>query len=207
MKNKDFAELARRLLPDLQGFAIKTPLMFITPVQHTLRGLCFESHSYEPMQFYIWVFFLPLFIPTKHVSFNLGKRIEGPRGKPWNAEGPNLIAELSAALKREALPFLSRMESPHDLAKAATSLRQAQDPYVQQAIAYALARTGEVNKAVAALEELAHLLDVKVPWQREMTERAYALKSQLLGDASGAQRRLEAWEAESVCNLGLEKFR
>lgn len=207
MTNKDFAALGQRVLPSLPDFAIKAPLMLIPPAKHTLRGLCFESHSYEAKLFYVWVFFLPLCVPTKHVGFNLGKRIEGAGGGPWNADAPNLVAELSTALKREALPFLSRIESPRDLAQAAASLQQSQDPYTQQAIAYALARAGDVNKAVAALDELARLLDAKVPWQLEMAERANALKSQLLSDASGAQKQLEAWEAESVRNLGLEKFR
>jgi hypothetical protein len=204
MKNKDFAELAKRLLPDLPGFAVKAPLMFILPVGHTLRGLCFESHSYEAKLFYVWVFFLPLCVPRKHVSFELGKRIGGDR---WNAEAPDIVRELGVALKREALPFLSAIESPHDVAQAATSMRLPQNPHVQQAIAYTLARAGDVNKAVAALDELTRSLDVKVPWQLEMAERANAFKSQLLSDAPSAQKQLEAWEAESVRNLGLEKFR
>jgi hypothetical protein len=86
-------------------------------------------------------------------------------------------------------------------------LQESQDPYTQQAIAYALARAGDVNKAVAELGQLTALLDVKVPWQREMVERADALKSQLLSDTTSAQKQLEAWEAESARNLGLEKFR
>jgi len=204
MKNKDFAELAQRLLPNLPGFTVKAPLMFIPPAKHTLRGICFESHSYNAKQFYVWVFLLPLCIPTKHVIFNLGKRIESPEGGPWNANAPNLLLQLSATVKREALPFLSRVESPRDLAQAARSLQRPQDPYTQQAIAFALARSGGVAEAVAALDELVGLLDVKVPWQLEMTQRADALRSQLLTDAASAQKQLEAWEAETTRNLGLE---
>jgi hypothetical protein len=204
MKNKDFAALAQRLLPDSPGFAVKAPLMFIPPVKHTLRGLCFESHSHEAGLFYVWVFFLPLFVPRKHVSFEFGKRIGGDR---WNADAPNLVYELGGALKREAFPFLLPIESPHDVAQAATSLRLPQNPHVQQAIAYALARAGDASKAVAQLDALLALLDVKIPWQLEMAERANALKSQLLSDAASAQKQLEAWEVESVRNLGLEKFR
>ena len=40
-----------------------------------------------------------------------------------------------------------------------------------------------------------------------MDERANALKSQILSNAASAQKQLEAWEAESIHNLGLEKFR
>jgi len=168
MKNKDFAALAQRLLPDLPGFAVKAPLVFIAPMNHTLRGLCFESHSYEQKLFYVWVFFLPLCVPRKHVSFELGKRIGGDR---WNADAPDIIRELGIALKREALPFLSPIESPRDVAQAAKSLRLPQNPHVQQSIAYALASAGAIGEAIAALDELTHLLDVKVPWQLEIAER------------------------------------
>jgi hypothetical protein len=42
------------------------------------------------------------------------------------------------------------------------------------------------------------LLDVKVLWQREMVDRAPALKSQIVSNSSDVQRQPEAWEAESV---------
>lgn len=204
MRNKDFAVLARRLLPGLPGFAIKAPLMFILPIGYTLRGLYFESHSYDKKLFYVWVFFLPLFIPRKHVSFEFGKRIGGDR---WNADAPDLIQELGDALKREALPFLSVIKSPWDVAQAAMALRLPQNQHIQQAIAYALARAGEVNTALRALHELIRLLDARVPWQREMAERAETLIGKLAVNPADAQKQLETWEAETVKNLGLDSFR
>lgn len=204
MKNKDFTELAKRLLPDLPGFAVKAPLMFIPPVQHTLRGLCFESHSYERNLFYLWVFFQPLFIPTKNIILTFGKRIGNDR---WNRDSPDLVHELGDALKHELQSFLSPIESPLDVAQAAKSLQLHQNPNVQQVIAYALARAGEVDKAVAELDVLLAMLDQKVPWQMEMSERANALASLLLSDPPIAQKQFDAWEAESIRNLGLEKFR
>ncbi len=207
MKNKDFAELANRLLPDLPGLTVKAPLMFIPPVGETLRGICFEGSSFDKNSFYVNVFFLPLFVPRKHLSFEFGNRIRtASGGDRWNADAPDIVRELGVALKREALPFLSPIESPRDVAQAATSLRLPQNPHIQQAIAYALARAGDVDKAVAELDALLAMLDVKVPWQLEMFERANALKSQLLSDEPSAQKQLEAWEAESIRNLSLEKF-
>jgi hypothetical protein len=207
MKNKDFGALAQRLLPDVPGFEVKAPLMFIPPLKHTLRGLCFESHSHDVKLFYVWVFLLPLCVPTKYLGFNLGKRIENPGVGPWNADAPNLLPQLSAALKREAVPFISHVESPRDLAQAAKSLCRTKDPYTQEAIAYALACAGDAGKAVAELDTLLAMLDTKVPWQLEMVERAQALKAKLLANPAEARGQLEAWENESVKNLGLEKFR
>lgn len=47
MKNKDFARLANSCCQVYPGFPVKAPMMFIRPVKHTLRGIYFESHSYE----------------------------------------------------------------------------------------------------------------------------------------------------------------
>jgi len=177
-------------------------------VKDALLGLCFEGSSFDRKSFYVWTFFLPLFVPTKHVSFNFGKRLREPSGGDrWNADAPNLIADLAAAVEREALPFLSGIKSTEDIAKAAaTAFQKSGGPYAQQAIAYAWARSGEVTRASEELNRLVRLLDLKIPWQREMAERAETLKVKLANPAD-AQRQLEAWEAETLQNLGLEKFR
>ncbi|MDB6031215.1 MAG: hypothetical protein JWM16_1553 [Verrucomicrobiales bacterium] len=206
MTNKDFSTLAQRLLPNLPGLAIKSPLMFAAPVGHTLRGICFESHSYETKLFYVWVFLQPLCVPTKYLGFSLGKRIETVAGGPWNADAPSLLRELSAALRSQALPFLSHIDSLHNVAEAASSLK-SKGPYVQQAIAYVLARAGDVNRAAAELGQLTGLLDAKVPWQREMAERAELLKAKLVANPVDAQSQLEGWENDTAKNLGLESFR
>jgi len=203
MTTKEFERIGRALLPELPGFTAKGYLLLIPPARQILRGICFEPSGFDKATFYVWVFFLPLFVPRNHVSFEFGKRI----GHRWTADAPNLLHELGVALKREALPFLSPIESPHAVAEAAKSLRLPQNPNVQQAIAYALARAGDVDKAVAALGELTQSLDAKVPWQLEMAERASAFKAQLLGNTASAQNQLEVWEAESIRNLGLERFR
>jgi len=89
MKTKEFVSLAKQLSPDLHGFAINGPLMFIRPVNRVLRGLYFEGSSFDAKSFYLWAFFLPLCVPTKHVSFNLGKRIRGGGGERWSQTIPN----------------------------------------------------------------------------------------------------------------------
>jgi hypothetical protein len=83
------------------------------------------------------------------------------------------------------------------------------DPYVQQAIAYSFARAGDIGKAVTALDQLVGQVlsgNEPYPWQREMAERARALKARLLVNPASAQQQLEAWESETAKNLGLEKF-
>lgn len=204
MKNKDFTTLIQRILPNLPRFVLKVPLMLLPPMDHTLRAIYFESHSYETRLFYVWVFYLPLFVPRKHVSFEFGKRIGG---NPWHADDPNLVQELGEALKREALPFLAPIKSPLDVAYAVQKLNLPQNPHIQEATAYALARAGDADKALTEIDTLLAMLDAKISWQFEIAERAHSLKSLLTSDLNGAQKQLEDWEVESIRNLGLEKFR
>lgn len=205
MTKKDFEKLGKRLLPELPNFAVKGQLLFIQPIGHTLRAVCFDGSSFDPDLFFVHVFLQPLFIPAKHIGLNLGWRIGGGSYR-WNVNVSNLQTQLSAALRREALPFLIRIESAQDVVAAIESLGKSADPYAQQAIAYAWARAGDIIRAIKELERLVRMLDVKVPWQHEIAERAETLKTKL-ADPTQAQRQFEVWENESAENLGLEKFR
>lgn len=206
MKTKEIAAIGKQLLAELPGFALKGQMLFVRPVGHTLRGIFFDR-SINPRGFYVQVFIQPLFVPAGHINFNVGWRLGGG-SHIWNADTPNLISELDTALKREALPFLSRIQSPLDAASAAASLDKLGDPYVQQTIAYAFARAGEVQRAAIALSELARMLDVKEQhsWQQEMTQRADALRVELQDNPTAAQRRLESWQTETTRMLGLARF-
>ena len=221
MRKKDFEAIGRQLLPDLPGFAVKGYLLLLRPLDHTLRGICFNG-SIDPRSFYVEVFIQPLFVPSRHISLNIGwwlRRVSG-RSDSWGADDPNLVEELCMELKREALPFLSRIQTPRDVADAAGVVhptkgpglhqpiaRASGDPITQQAIAFALARADEIEKGREALAPLIRTLHDKIPWRREMAERALSLQGMLLNDPAAARRQLDAWEAETVKSLGLEQFR
>jgi hypothetical protein len=208
MTKKDFEKIGKRLLPQLPGFIAKGDLLFILPLRHTLRGFFFDGSSFDKNLFFVYVFLQPLFVPDTYISLNIGWRVGG-ESHTWDINSPDLLTELGLSLKREALPFLLRIESPKEVADAVMALRISADPYVQQAIAYSFARAKEVSKATAAIDQLFHLLDMKesYPWQREMAERAEKLKAQLIADPEDAQHQLDVWESETVKNLKLEKFR
>ncbi|HTD06250.1 hypothetical protein [Undibacterium sp.] len=208
MKSKDFVALAKRLLPNMPGFAVKGPMVAMLPVKFAVRGIYFEGSSFDTKSFYVWVFFLPLFVPTSNVSFNLGRRLRVPAGGDrWSTDMPNLMGDLAAAVERDALPFLSGIESPLDIAKAAEKIQAPKDPYVQQAIAYAWARAGDTARACDELGKLVRLLDSKIPWQHAMSDRAEGLKAKLLESPMEAKAQLEAWEVETVQGLGLDNFK
>jgi hypothetical protein len=182
-------------------------MLFIRPVGHTLRGIFFDR-SINPRGFYVQIFIQPLFVPAEHIEFNVGWRLGGDC-HIWNADAPELLSKLDTALKQEALPFLSNIQSPRDTASAAESLQKSKDPYVQQAIAYGFARGGEVGQAIAALAQLVRMFNVQeqYAWQREMAQRAEALAAELRDNPLAAQGRLAAWEADTAKKLSLGKFR
>ncbi len=204
MKNSEIAAIQRGLLPDLPGFAQKGQMLFVSPVGHTLRGIFFDRAT-NPRGFYVQILIQPLCVPEEHIIFNLGWRLRHGRTDLWNADDPQLIPELSLALSREALPFLSSIESPRDTATAAVSLRKSGDPIVQQAIAYAFARAGDVPEAVKALGRLREQLEETQQYRasHEDLRRAEALELELVSDPSEARRRLESWEAETAKKLAV----
>jgi hypothetical protein len=215
MTTKELAIIERNLLPHLPGFAIKGREMFVPPVKHTLRGIHFDPSAFDKKSFSVSVFVMPLFVPSEHLTLNFADRVRhSGSADRWNIGMPDLYFELSNALKQKAVPFLSSMESLHRFIGAAQQIlkepgesRAFKNPHTLQAIAYAFACIGEFQKSRDALDQLRQHLNLKVPWQRIMNERAETLGNELRDDPGGAQRRLESWEAETIKNLGLEAFR
>jgi hypothetical protein len=205
MKTKEFIAIEKSLLTDLPGFAIKGSMMVMCPVKHVLRGFCFEGSDFDKTSFYVYFFALPLCVPTKHLYFNFGDRLRSDGGDNWNVNDPNLLAKLGAAIRREAMPFLSRAESLLGFVEIARSFSYA-NPHTPMAIAFTLARAGRINEAISVLDQLLPQLNLKVAWQSEIADQAKALKAKLVANPSEAQQQLEAWEAESARNLGLEGF-
>jgi hypothetical protein len=206
MKKKEFVRLEQQLLPEMPGFAISGPLMFIQPVGQILRGICFESSGFSAPVFYVSMFVLPLCIPREYLSLNFGDRIKRPAGRQWRSDSPDLLVELSAAIRQEALPTLRRVQSLSDFLKD-TKLQGSHDnPNNREAVAYALIRTGDFAEADRILRHLLYTLDVNVAWERVIAERANGMRAKLAADPSAAQRQLEVWEAQSIQNLGLTEF-
>jgi hypothetical protein len=204
VKNKEFADLGRQLLPDLAGFQLKGKLLFSAPIGHTLRAILFDESSFDSRMFFVHVFAQPMFVPARHLVLNIGWRLDN--GARWNADDSTLINRLLETVRSEAIPFLSRIRSPRDLVTEAMSLNKSQDPYVQQAVAYAFARIGDVRSAIDAIEHLVRLLKPNVGWQEEMLNRLEEMRRELFRAPSAVMKSLEGQEAETIANLGLRQF-
>src|ERR1700741_201681 len=132
MKKAELSALLKQIQPELPGFKIQGQLLFIDPIDHTLRGVWLD-HSMDKRSFYVQVFVQPLFIPAEEIHFNFGWRIGGGSR---NADTRHLVRELGVAIKREAVPFLTKINTPMDAAEAAIALRKPGDPNIQRVIAY-----------------------------------------------------------------------
>jgi hypothetical protein len=209
MKKKEFVQLEKRLLPDFPGFAINGSLMFIAPVEHTLRGFCFDTSGFDKKAFYLCRLFMPMYVPAKHLHLTFGDRLGSNRR--WHADQPGLETALRSAMLKE-LPFLESLKTAKDVAQALAPFLQGSNPHCHEALAYALVQAGDIPAALAALDTLLTLIDsVKranpsVTWELEIASRAQLLKAKLMVRPHEANAQLEEWEFETVQNLGLNDF-
>lgn len=187
----------------MRGYTHKGLMLFATPLNHVLRGFYFEDSGFDPSAFYVWAFFLPLYVPTTHVSFSFGKRLGEGSGKRWNVSDPQLRDELLVYIQRDGLPFLDGVRQPCDVPTAIQRLGAGSDPYSLEAIAYSLAMADDFAGAQQGLERLTKTLDKSIPWQSEMIERATQLAMQLTNDPQRAKQQLSEWEQATVKNLGV----
>jgi hypothetical protein len=207
MKRKQFEALARRIFSGSTNVAIQGQLVAIVPVGHVLRGLYFEGSSFDQESFYVWAFYLPLFVPAQQLKFNFGKRLRSPGGGDrWYASAPSLISDLKLAVENVALPFLANVDSPESIVRVTREVCDLKDPYAREVIAYALAFSGDVSRAIDELQRLLESLDGDVPWQLEMADRAKKLKSTLTACPDDARQQLKCWEADTARHLQLNRF-
>jgi len=203
---KEFIALEKALLPDLPGFAIKGPLMLIPPARQLLRGIHFDGSSFDKTSFYANALIMPLCVPTNHLSLLFARPIRQSSGADrWSIKEPNVIAEISAELKRQAVPFLARAKSLVYFVDVAKEF--AGNPHTPKAIGFALARAGQFDQAIEVLGQLLGQVDLNIGWQSDIAVQAGALRAKLIANPIDAQQQLERWETETVHKLGLDAFR
>lgn len=210
MKIKDFNALQERLLPSFPGFATKGALMLFAPVAHTLRGFSFEPSSFDKKPFYVTAFFLPMYLPAKHLVFNFGHRVRKNGSDRWSADDPELEHLLTVAMQKE-LSFLLGLRTAKDVAKALESLAKPNqsgyiNPHSLEALAYTLIWAEEITSAAKVVESILQRADRAVAWENEIAVRAQLIGVKLAKSSDAALDQLRVWESETIRNLGLESF-
>src|SRR5262249_29297767 len=154
-------------------------------------------------KFTVYVFVLPLYVPTRHLYFLFGRRLKDDRGCEiwWDLNDAKSAEDLLARVQAQDIPLLNRIDSPARLLGIAQELPATQEVYKWETVAYSLLM---VDDYAGARDSLDHLLagpDTAIPWHAEMMERALHLKQELSTDERRAKRLLEQWEQVSMRNL------
>jgi hypothetical protein len=206
MNTKETTAILKRFLPDLPGFAVKERLLFIQPLGHVLRGAFFDRSSSR------WglsarIFVQPLCSRSDRLWFEVGWMLTGGLAT-FKTDAPDYMSNVLAGLKREALPYWTKSETPQGAAEAVTALGLTGVLFYWAVIGYLWARAGDVQRALPALERTLDFLgDTPIwVWERDMKQRTELLHDLLVADAAGAQRQLDIWEKQTIQNLGLEQF-
>jgi hypothetical protein len=205
MTTKEFVAIEKALLHGLPGFTIKGSLLFVSPIKHLLRGVSFDGSSFSKTKFHVTYFVMPLCVPSKHLTLSFGNRLRLRGIDGWDSQLPNLIAELGSALKEQALPLFKPMQSLADFI-AYARLSPGTNPQTLRSIAYALARSGQSDQAVAAINEMQKHNDLQFAWQKEISEESQALREKLIEAPDAANKQLEEWEACTIHSLGLDVY-
>lgn len=204
MTRKEFVTLEKRLLQKIPGFVINGPLLLLPPVEHTLRGFYFEGSSFDKTSFYVTCFFLPMCVPTQHLTFTFGDRLRDKGADRWSIDDLEFEEKLVPTMHNKAT-FLMSLKSPENVIDAITIWTDSRSLHQDQALAYMLVR-GALPNAKSALEKLLAAIEISVPWQKEIASRAETLISMLVKQPENARTQVLKWEFETIQNLRLERF-
>ena len=179
--------------------------MFVVPLGHTLRGFHFDPSGFSAKKFYVNMFFMPLYVPARHLHFTFGHRV----GHMWDAEEEGLDANLGSAMQKDA-PFLRSLRTPIDVADALKPLTTRDrttdyiNPHCYEALAYSLVRAGKTGAALKVIGKLLNSANPTVEWETEIRSRARLISELLSQNLELALKQLSAWELETIRSLGLE---
>jgi hypothetical protein len=185
--------------------------MILLPTNDILRGIYFDRSSDKDC-FYVELMLIPLWVPQEYISFAfeprrlnyLGSR--NTRCHIWNVQSNDLDANLIAAIRDRALPFLISIQNTHDFLKFVKDGMGSLTPYYEEALAYGLAYVGDNEAELEALEELIGVIDVKYDWEQEILDRANLLKNQLIQAPQEEKKQLEIWKEKTIRDFKLESL-
>jgi hypothetical protein len=202
MTKKQFSGIGIELVRDHPQFAVAGPLVYEKPPVHILRGLCFESSGFSKTDFYVWVFAMPLYIPTDHISFTLGERLTNRGNQGWKLGTETLSMDLARAFREQALPWLSNRNDLSDCVRA-LSLLANNDPNRAIARALGLFTLGRTVEGMQALDDLMPSIQTESKWQLEILNKANLIKGLALESEQKVHQQLSNWENQTLVQLGL----
>src|SRR5438132_5016186 len=114
MKVREFERLAETsLLSALPAsFWVSRTLLYDTPLGWILRGFQATRSQWDPDEFYVETFAMPLYVPTEYVYYPTARRLGGGGHAFSIKDDPT---ELIALLLSEGLPYLAAYATPEAL--------------------------------------------------------------------------------------------
>ena len=199
MRHRELVPTFKQIIQEIPSLDFHKSLLFVKPLGGVLRGIDFDPSGYNKHDFEVAAFLMPLCYPTDHYHMTFGRRVNYPRVS-WSMQMPDLASRLVEHIKEQAMPFLSTAPTLKDLVPA---LRPYRGCHARKSAAYALARIGENQEAIAMIEDYLPTLDLTSHWQKKIADDSRALRHLLLYEPALAAAKLEGWETETIRNLGL----
>jgi hypothetical protein len=201
VNKRDANRLLGAATASLDNFVTRGRVAWMRPVGEIARGVAIDESSFDPAGFYAWAFFMPLFVPSSHVSFNLGFRLKRRDGSQrWNANDSTCTTELAAAIATQAVPEL---QSVND-AVSVMSFMHRHGFVDRHTTLLCYSKLGDIAAAEQALQELLRGLDMSVKWQRELAESMSDVLHKLRHSQAETDRQLQQWSNATAKSLGVE---
>jgi len=192
MRKNYVSALGIKLLDRLPGYHVKGALILAEPTIPILRGIAFDGSSHSKTSFYMHFFFQPLCVPAEHIHFTFGFRMTDPTGiDGWESDRPNLVADISKSLSKQALPFLQKVATLDGAAETLNSMK-SKNTHVKEAIAFCRILTGDTAMALKQLENITGF-NRKIEWQEKQASRIEHMIQMLRADSEAAKRQLLIW--------------
>jgi hypothetical protein len=214
MRHSDAYRLSKQLLPHLQGFTTnKKDILFIAPIDQTLRGFLFETSGYKKENFYFWWFFMPIGRPIDHLTLSYGARLDIPSGHAsWRIDMDNLPEKILSSMRPMALPFLQSIHTHQHVIDAIHKRagKQAQtDTNILDDMSCIQILNGRYEEARRTLDSLIlqEFGDDRRQWILDIVARAKSLREKLLKDPNLAFAQVREWQDFTFKALKLEEWR
>jgi hypothetical protein len=206
MNARDFKSLYALLLPSLPGFVGHKRMLILPPMNGMLRAIHFDPSGFDKASFYPSRLVMPLCDPTHFLSLLLSKPFyHKTEGYGWTINMPNLVEDLIATIRDEALPALRQAENLDGFLELAAPAWG--NPHTPKQVAFVLAKAGQRDRAVAIIDDYLPKLRMHSHWEKEIFDLSTHLRDLLVNDPEAAHRQLLAWEDYTIQKLKLEAFR
>lgn len=170
-------------------------LLYLDPVGWVVQGLVPEESADDPSSFYLWLFRMPLYVPSDVIDLSWSERFGGgsTRFDLSSDSARRAVSEAAAIVEKE----MDRSDIVLDPPGGADNVR------MQEARAYGLLLQGRDEAAVEVLGRVLRY-QPKYEWEEELISRSEEMKRHLVeGQRDEALNSLEKWRDETMAALGI----